>query len=67
MNSGDIGLQIRIRSSADMGGVNEATQSMNALGGSATELTGGISQTMRVSREFDMVLRGLESAACAVC
>ena len=63
MNSGDIGLQIRIRSSADMGGVNEATQSMNALGGSATELTGGISQTMRVSREFDMVLRGLESGS----
>jgi hypothetical protein len=63
MNSSEIGLQIRIRSSADMGGVNEATQSMTDLGGSAKELTGGISQTMRVSREFDMVLRGLESGS----
>ena len=63
MNSGDIGLQIRIRSSADMGGVNEATQSMTDLGTSSRELTGGLSSTMRVSREFDMVLRGMESGS----
>jgi hypothetical protein len=60
MNAGEIGLQLRIRSSADVGAIGAATRSMTGLGDETKETVKGFGELMRGSREANMVLQGLE-------
>ena len=59
MNSGEIGLQIRIRSSADMGAVENATQSLNSLGGETMTANLAMRQLWQSTHGFQLIAHGL--------
>jgi DNA repair exonuclease SbcCD ATPase subunit len=60
MTSNEVGLQIRIRSSADLDGVDSATRSMTGLGSESGNAAQSMRELYRSSHETEQILGGLE-------
>ena len=60
MNAGEIGLQLRIRSSADTSALGDATRSMTGFGDESKVAAGTLRELSMTGREANMVFSGLE-------